>query len=75
MPVTEVGCMGVKPDHDVMNDATREGQVLTGVWKTVTTAPGGPQRVYWGLEVEDPSKVWAFFDFESIEEHRKFAET
>ena len=73
MPVTEVGCMGVKPDLDVMNDSTDEGQILTGVWNAVTTLPGGPQRVYWGLEVEDPSKLWAFFDWDSIEEHMKFA--
>ncbi|KIL85811.1 hypothetical protein FAVG1_10780 [Fusarium avenaceum] len=38
------------------------------------TEPGGPQRVYWGLESKDPSKVWAFFDFESVEQHQQFAQ-
>ncbi|KAM0185761.1 hypothetical protein ACHAPI_012041 [Fusarium lateritium] len=74
MTVTEVGCMIVKPDLDVMNDSTPEGQILTGAWNTVLSKPGGPQRVYWGSELEDPSRLWAFFDFESVEQHRQFAQ-
>ncbi|KAH7251543.1 hypothetical protein BKA59DRAFT_524892 [Fusarium tricinctum] len=74
MTVTEVGCMVVKPDLDIMNDSTPEGQILTGTWNTVLSKPGGPQRVYWGLESKDPSRLWAFFDFESIEQHQQFAQ-
>ncbi|KAJ3543655.1 hypothetical protein NM208_g3459 [Fusarium decemcellulare] len=74
MTVTEVGCMGVKPGLNIIDPSTEEGQILTGAWKTVTSKPGGPQRVYWGLEAADPSKVWAFFDFDSVEQHRQFAE-
>ena len=73
MVVTEVGVMGIKPGLDVMNDDTPEGQILTKVWKTVTTAPGGPQNVCWGIESEDPSKIWGFFDWNSVEEHQQFA--
>ena len=75
MAVTEVGCMGVKPNIDIMDQDTPEAQILTGVWKTVTTKPGGPHRVYWGLEREDPSRVWGFFDWDSVEQHQKFAQT
>jgi hypothetical protein len=75
MTVTEIGCMGVKPDHNIMDETTKEGRILVGAWKAVTAAPGGPHRVYWGLEVEDPSKVWAFFDFDSVEDHEKFAKS
>ena len=73
MVVTEVGVMGIKSGLDVMNDDTPEGQILTKVWKTVTTAPGGPQNVCWGIESEDPSKIWGFFDWNSVEEHQQFA--
>jgi hypothetical protein len=99
MPVTEIGCMGVKPGLDVMDDTTEAGQILTRVYETVTTAPGGPCRVYWGVELKadaeeehaesktanddaratesgldpDPPKLWAFFDFDSVEHHEKFA--
>ena len=67
--------MGVKPGLDVMNETTWEGQILMGVWNTVIEAPGGPHRVYWGLEMEDPYKVWAFFDWDSIDHHEKFAKS
>ncbi|OCT49661.1 hypothetical protein CLCR_07434 [Cladophialophora carrionii] len=88
MPVTEVGCMGVKPGLDVMDDTTEAGQILTHAYKTVITAPGGPYRAYWGVEIEanaaaadeetdvrpsDGPKLWAFFDFDSVEHHEKFA--
>jgi hypothetical protein len=73
MPVMEFAYMDVKPNLDVMNDSTREGQVLTGAWNTVTTAPGGPKRVYWGLEIEEPSRVWGFLEWDSIEQHEEFA--
>ncbi|KAG9506268.1 hypothetical protein J7337_003250 [Fusarium musae] len=74
MAVTEVGCMGVKPNMNIMDHTTPEGKILTDAWKTVTSKPGGPQRVYWGLESVDASKVWGFFDFDSVEQHRRFAE-
>ncbi|OOQ81523.1 hypothetical protein PEBR_42669 [Penicillium brasilianum] len=75
MAVTEVGCMGVKPSFDVTNDATAEGQILTKLYNYVITAPGGPNRVYWGLEAEDPTYLWGFFDWNSIEDHENFART
>ncbi|KAF5557241.1 multidrug resistance [Fusarium napiforme] len=74
MTVTEVGCMGVKPNMNIMDHTTSEGKILTDAWKTVISKPGGPQRVYWGLESVDPSKVWGFFDFDSVQQHRQFAE-
>jgi hypothetical protein len=42
MTVTEIGCMGVKPDHNIMDETTKEGRILVGAWKAVTAAPGGP---------------------------------
>ncbi|KAF5694540.1 major facilitator family transporter [Fusarium denticulatum] len=74
MTVTEIGAMGVKPNMNIMDHTTPEGKILTDAWKTVISKPGGPQRVYWGLESVDPSKIWGFFDFDSVEQHRRFAE-
>lgn len=73
MVVTEFGCMTVKPDHDVLNEDTPEGKILSDSWHAVANQPTGPYRVFYGLEVENPSKLWGFFDFASVEEHRKFA--
>ncbi|KAK7210264.1 hypothetical protein V2G26_017442 [Clonostachys chloroleuca] len=73
MTVTEVGCMGVKPGLHITDPNTPEGVVLPGVWKIVLSQSGGPQNVFWGLEKEDPSKVWAFFDWDSVLQHEDFA--
>ncbi|KAH7375901.1 hypothetical protein B0T11DRAFT_271189 [Plectosphaerella cucumerina] len=75
MTVIEIGCMVVKPGLDIMDPSKPEGRVLPGVWNTVTTSPGGPSRVCWGLESEDPSRVWAFFDWDSVKQHQDFAKT
>lgn len=75
MTITEIGLMGVKPNLDIMDESTPEGQVLARTYKAIAVAPGGPSQVYYGLEVEDPSKIWAFFDWESIEEHENFAKS
>lgn len=65
--------MGVKPGLNVMDETTSEGQVLLGIWKAITSAPDGPHQIYWGLETENPLFLWAFFDWDSVEDHEKFA--
>lgn len=74
MPVTEFGPMVVKPGVDVMDETTPAGKIVTSAWKGVTSEKTGPFRVYWGMEVENHENLWSFFDFESVEEHKKFAE-
>lgn len=73
MTIIELGRMGVKPDHKIMDESTPEGKVLPTAYNAVTALPGGPQNAHWGLEVEDESKVWGFFEWNSIEEHETFA--
>lgn len=73
MTLIEIGCMGVKPGIDITNETTKEGQVLPKAWDAVLAAPGGPNWISWGQETEDPSRVWAFFDWSSIEDHERFA--
>jgi hypothetical protein len=75
MTVTEVACVAIKPGLDVMNPTTPEGQVLLRAWKPVTAAPGGPHHLYYGVEIEDPSKLWAVCDWDSIEDHLNFAKS
>ncbi|KFA81090.1 hypothetical protein S40288_00982 [Stachybotrys chartarum IBT 40288] len=73
MVITEVGCMGVKPGIDIMNRSTPEGAIISDLYKMVATESGGPNRIYWGLERENPSNLWAFFDWDSVTQHRDFA--
>ncbi|KAF6819241.1 hypothetical protein CPLU01_13090 [Colletotrichum plurivorum] len=72
MTVIEIGCMGVRPGLDVMNDNTPEGKVLPTAYNTVTVTPGGPYNAFWGLQLEDPTRVWTFFEFDSVEAHMEF---
>lgn len=72
MTVIEIGCMGVRPGLDIMNDDTPEGKVLPTAYNTVTATPGGPYNAFWGLQLEDSTKVWTFFEFDSVEAHMEF---
>jgi hypothetical protein len=75
MAIVEVGMMGVQPNKTPMDPSTSDGAMLNDAWKLVTTAPGGPQKVSWGVEVDDPSKIWCFFDWKSLEQHQEFAKS
>jgi hypothetical protein len=75
MPVIELGLMGVKPQHDVMDPTTSSGAILHKAWSSVTPAPGGPHWAFGGLEVDDNSQLWGFFEFDSVEHHEEFAQT
>ena len=35
----------------------------------------GAQRAYWSLEVENPSMLRVFIDWDSVDHHTKFAES
>ncbi|ROW03283.1 hypothetical protein VSDG_01508 [Cytospora chrysosperma] len=72
MAITEIGCMVMAPGVDVTDESTPGGKTLVTAWKKITSQPTGPFRIYWGSEVENPSSLWSFFDFASVEEHQKF---
>ena len=74
MTFLEVGRMGVRPDMDIMNPSTEEGKINADTWSSVMTLPGGPQRMFWGLRTDNSQEFWAFFEWNSMEEHQKFAQ-
>lgn len=73
MAIVEVGMMGVQAGKTPMDPATADGKILRQAWKSVIRASEGPKRVLWGTEFSDPSRIWGFFDWESIEQHEAFA--
>lgn len=75
MAIVEIGMMGVQHGKTPMEPSTPDGKILDDAWKTITSAPGGPTRVCWGLEEDDQSRVWAFFDWDSLEQHEQFAKS
>ncbi|KZL80489.1 hypothetical protein CI238_08857 [Colletotrichum incanum] len=75
MTITEVGCCGVKPDLSIMDETTPEGQTYLGVYKMLIVSPGGPHRMYLSVDLDEPSMVYGFFDWDSLEHHENFAKT
>lgn len=75
MNVVEFGLMGVKPSHSIMDPTTKEGQVLKKAWDAVTAAQGGPYWAFGGVETDDTSRLWGFFEFDSLAHHEEFAKT
>ncbi|KAK1980187.1 hypothetical protein LZ30DRAFT_723977 [Colletotrichum cereale] len=75
MIVTEIGCCGVKPGLDIMDESTPEGKIYVGVFRTLNASPGGPHRMYLSLDLDEPSKEYGFFDWDSLEHHENFAKT
>ncbi|KAF3048405.1 hypothetical protein E8E12_011772 [Didymella heteroderae] len=75
MAIVEVGMMRVQTGKTPMDARSPDGQLLLSAWGAVMGAPGGPQRVCWGTELEDASRIWCFFDWEGLEQHASFAKT
>ncbi|KAF4501261.1 multidrug resistance [Fusarium agapanthi] len=62
MTVTEVGCMGVKPDMNIMDHTTPEGKILTDAWNTVIRKPANWYR-YGADAVKDIPKICTHGEF------------
>ncbi|KAK1585945.1 uncharacterized protein LY79DRAFT_704509 [Colletotrichum navitas] len=75
MSVTEIGCCGIKPGLNIMDESTPEGKIYMGIYRKLNAAPGGPHRIYLSVDLDEPSKVYSFFDWDSLEQHEKFAKT
>lgn len=73
MTITEIGRMTIKAGLNVTDEKSSEGQILTGIWNSLLAAPGGPLQIIWGTEIENPLKLWGFIDWDSVEDHEKFA--
>lgn len=74
MTIIELGVMGVQPGKSPMDPDTADGKMLHAAWRGVVEAPGGPGCVYYGLEQGEEERMWAFFEWESLEQHSRFAE-
>jgi heme-degrading monooxygenase HmoA len=49
-------------------------RIVNETWEAVINKPGGPLRLSWSLEDKDKSRVWSFFDWNSVEQHKAFAQ-
>ena len=67
MTVTQFACFPLLPG------ATLDNELLQTA-KTVVKQPGA-QRMYMGAEVENPSNIWMFCDWNSVEDHLNFSQS
>lgn len=70
-PATEICFLPLK-DGSYPEDAdSGVGQKFKEIFNTIL-AQDGCQRLYWGRQVEHPSILTLFIDWDSIEHHEKF---
>lgn len=68
--------MGVQAGKTPMDPSTPDGKLLHDAWHGIIAAPGGPSRIVWGTEARDAqTRLWGFFDWESVEQHAAFAKS
>ena len=72
--VTEFSYFATKPGLDLFDENQPEYQALVNAADTALSQPGA-QRVYYGLEVENPSNVWLFLDWDRMEDHMNYRES
>ncbi|KAI5456723.1 hypothetical protein BGZ63DRAFT_87966 [Mariannaea sp. PMI_226] len=72
--VTEFACYAIRPGFNVLDETTNEGQTIARIIDSVLNQPGA-HRVYYGMEVEDPSHMWLFLDWDSRDDHDKYRES
>ena len=70
-PVTEIVYVALKPGSNLSEADSPAGSVWKDSLNTVKAQPGF-QRAYWSLEVENPSILRLFVDWDSIDAHEKF---
>ncbi|KAM0190763.1 hypothetical protein ACHAPI_009290 [Fusarium lateritium] len=75
MAVSEIARVAVKPGINIINPETPDGRILARILRGVTTLAGGPRKVFWGLEVLNPSMLWILFDWEPVEQQQDFAQS
>ena len=73
-PVTEIAYLPLKTGCNPSEANSPAASAWQNMLKTVLDQPGA-QRAYWGLEVENPSMLRLFVDWDSIDDHLNFRKT
>ncbi len=70
-PNTEFATLPLKAGLNISDPNTAGGSVFQLLLTTILNQPGA-QRVYWGLQIENPSELELFIDWDSYEAHKSF---
>ena len=72
--VTEFSFVGLSEDANIFDESSAAGKVYQNVLDTALRQPGA-RRVYTGVEIENPSILWLFLDWDTIEDHYNYPKT
>ncbi|KAL9637211.1 MAG: hypothetical protein Q9164_002338 [Protoblastenia rupestris] len=70
-PVTELATLPLQTGAEIENPNSPAGKVWTATLDTVSQQPGY-QRAYYGRELENPSLLQLFVDWDTYEAHQDF---
>jgi hypothetical protein len=73
-PVTEIAYLSLKPGQNPADANSPAGSLMQEILKTIL-AQEGAQRAYWSLEVENPSMLRLFIDWDSLDHHTTFTQS
>ncbi|KAF4975557.1 hypothetical protein FZEAL_7672 [Fusarium zealandicum] len=69
--VTEFSYVTLNEGARPFDESTEAGKVFANVLDTALRQPGA-RRAYTGVEIENPSTLWLFLDWESTEHHANY---
>ncbi|KAF2147578.1 uncharacterized protein K452DRAFT_314696 [Aplosporella prunicola CBS 121167] len=70
-PITEIAILPLAAGAAVEDASSPAGQIWNDTLRTVLGRDGA-QRAYWGRELENPSTLRLFVDWETLEHHQRF---
>ena len=73
-PVTEIAYIPLKAGQNPADANSPAGLLLQDILNAILDQEGA-RRAYWSLEVENPSALRVFIDWDSVDHHTKFAES
>lgn len=73
-PVTEIAYLPLKAGQNPTDANSPAGSLMQEIFNAALEQEGA-QRVYWSLEVENPSMLRLFIDWGSLDHHTKFNES
>ncbi|CAF3478475.1 hypothetical protein FGSG_04575 [Fusarium graminearum PH-1] len=71
--VTEFSYVTLKQGINVFDDSP-EAKTYQDIIDTVLRQPGA-RKVYTSLEIENPSRLWLFMDWDKLEDHKNYPKT
>ncbi|KAM5350182.1 hypothetical protein ACJ41O_006687 [Fusarium nematophilum] len=69
--VTEFSYVTLNEGVNAFDESSDAGKALENALVTVLKQPGA-RRVYTGVEIENPSNLWLFLDWESVDHHANY---